>query len=681
MPTYVIRGRKTGRARGIDLEQLNDQQRAVVCAGEGPMLVIAGAGSGKTRTLTYRAGWLIERGLDPERLLLCTFTNRAAREMSSRVAELLGVDLRRMWSGTFHHIANLALRRHGSVLGLDERYTILDREDSRELMTSCLAEEGPALRRRRYPKAAVLLDVCSWALSNQLEVAAAVRERASRFVEMTEAIERIIKRFAERKLKLALVDFDDLLLLFRLLLEEHPTAAQALLDRFEHVLVDEYQDTNKLQGRIVDLCAARSGNLMVVGDDAQSIYSFRGAYFKNIIDFPKRYPAARVFKLEHNYRSVPEVLELANASIKVNIRQHPKMLRATRPRGMRPALVAVHDVYVQAAFVAQRALELSQQEGIPLSQIAVLYRAHSHSLELQLELTERRVPFSVRSGPRFFEQAHIKDVVAYLRVSHNSGDTLAWRRLLSLWPGVGAKTTAQVIEAIERASPETSVVELLASDALFESVPRSARASLSQLAELCAALADGATPGELIGRVLDAHYRDHAHAAYANAEARLEDLDTLAGYAARYETLERFLSELALVASVAAEGISPQDDPEDERLTLSTVHQSKGLEWRVVFVLWLSEGHFPQGRSARTHAEVEEERRLFYVAATRAKDQLYLCRPRFEESGAGPRRILRLSRFLDELRGERQLPYEVWDVEEEEEPAAGAAASQPELPL
>ena len=332
---YVIRT-QAPRRRRLALDQLNDEQRAVVTSDGGYALVIAGAGSGKTRTLTHRAAYLIDRGLDPRRMLLCTFTNRAAREMLGRVEELLEVDLRRIWAGTFHHIANLALRRYGGLIGLTDRYTILDREDARELLAGCLADEGAALRERRYPRAAVLQNLLSMAINCQMTLAEALKALAPRFYDLADEIARIADRYATRKLKLGLVDFDDLLLMFKILLSEHPDAARELTARFEHVLVDEYQDTNQLQGDIVDLCATEHGNLMVVGDDAQSIYAFRGAHFKNIIGFSARHPQAQTFKLETNYRSTPEILELANRSIAVNIHQHPKRLRPVRASGARP---------------------------------------------------------------------------------------------------------------------------------------------------------------------------------------------------------------------------------------------------------------------------------------------------------------------------------------------------------
>ena len=665
MTRYVLRSQRRGPSR-LNLEaDLNEQQRAVVLAPSGPILVIAGAGTGKTRTLTYRAAHLLGQGLPPDRALLCTFTNRAAREMIRRVEQLLGQELRPMWAGTFHHVANLALRRHAERVGLPQNYAILDREDARDLMAVCLAEEGRQLRQRSFPKAPLLVHLLSRSVDRQVGLEQAVAVHAPRFLNMLDDIARVIRRFTTRKLRLGLVDYDDLLLFFKVLLVEHPGPSAELTERFEQVLVDEYQDTSLLQGEIVDLCASRHGNLTVVGDDAQSIYSFRGADFRNILEFPRRYPTAQVHKLEVNYRSTPQILQLANASIARNRHQHPKQLRAVRPPGPTPALIPLRDVYQQAEFVAQRVLELSQEEGVPLGRIGVLYRAHAHSLELQVELTRRDIPFVVRSGLRFFEQAHVKDVTAYLRLTHNAGDQLAWHRVLRLWPGVGTRSAARVVEAVQEQGAGLPAHGLLAAPALRERLPASARPAVQRLARLLEQLASpSADVQRMIGAVLDGHYADYARTAFANPEIRVEDLRQFAEFASRFDSLEEFLSDLALIAGVAAEAAGPGDLP-DESLTLSTVHQAKGLEWHTVFILAVAEGRFPQAMALRSEEEEEEERRLFHVAVTRAEEQVYLVHPQFEEQREGPRRMLRLSRFLAELAGP-QTPYEKWTIVEEE---------------
>ncbi|MBW2731340.1 MAG: ATP-dependent helicase [Deltaproteobacteria bacterium] len=670
MSRYLLKSTRAPRRSTLDLERdLNTTQRDAVAWAGGPLLIIAGAGSGKTRTLTYRAAHLIERGVDPQRILLCTFTNRAAREMVERLEGLTGIDLHRMWAGTFHHVANKALRRHAQLLDIDEGYSILDQEDARELMASCLAEEGAELKRRRYPQARVLLHITSLGINRRASLTETLVQAAPRFLGLEEAIGRIIERYAARKHQLGLVDYDDLLLHFRALLRDHPAAAEPLKERFQHVLVDEYQDTNKLQGEIVDLCAQTHGNLTVVGDDAQSIYSFRGAHYENIIAFPERHPGTQVFKLERNYRSVPEILNLANKSIRNNQRQFPKVLEATRGAGMQPVLLPLFDVYQQADFVAQRVLELHQQEDVPLRHIAVLYRAHSHSMELQLELTRREIPFRVRSGLRFFEQAHIKDVLSYLRLVHNPVDPLAWQRVLRTWSGVGRRSAEHVMErTLSVPHKPLRPAEVLNDADLRARLPKSAHAAIKRLAGLFAALDPALSLSEMVRQVLDAHYRDYALSAFPNGETRVDDLEQLADYARQYsstgeDTLERFLSEIALVAGFGAEAPKAGEHA-DDCLTLSTIHQAKGLEWRAVFILALADTLFPQPMATRSNAELEEERRLFYVAATRAKDQLYLCHPRFEEPSKGPRKLLRLSRFVDELGDDGVVPYDRWEIVE-----------------
>jgi DNA helicase-2/ATP-dependent DNA helicase PcrA len=660
---YVVQG-GGARARGLDLDRdLNVEQRQVVTAPDGPALVIAGAGSGKTRALTYRVAWLLAKGIATERILLATFTNRAAREMVRRVSELCGLppgQARQMWAGTFHHVAHLALRKYGGELGLPERYAIIDREDSRDLMARCLADEGAdKLSERRFPQAPVLQTLISLATDMQLPLAEAVAARAPRWIDALDTIVRVSQRYARRKAELALLDFDDLLAFMKLLLVDKPHVALMMRERFLYVLVDEYQDTSRLQGELVDLIGAGGASVMVVGDDAQSIYSFRGAEVKNILAFPERHADTRIYKLETNYRSTPEIVELANRSIARNKSQHPKRLHAVRGEGMKPALIPLRDVYVQAAFVAQRLLELHQQHGVKLRDIAILYRNHGHSLELQVELVRRKIPYVIRSGLRFFEQAHVKDVVAYLRVVHNGRDELAWTRLLRLYRGIGEKAARKILDAAQARGGH----EALFDEEFRKQLPPQARPAAQKLAAMLSDLANAPPePAALIRKVVEGHYGDFARAAFDNAEARLEDLEQLAEFAGRQGALADFLSELALVAGVAAEAVLPGEPP-DEHVTLTTIHQAKGLEWGMVFLLWLSEGRFPQSTALRTEADEEEERRLFYVACTRARDELYLCVPRMGETHDGAPILLRPSRFIDEL-DSAAPPFDRWEIEE-----------------
>jgi DNA helicase-2/ATP-dependent DNA helicase PcrA len=653
-------------------EELNEEQFAVATAPAGASLVIAGAGSGKTRAITYRVAYLVEQGVAPARICLATFTNRAAREMLRRVEQLTGgtTDVaRRVWGGTFHRIANLVLRRHAESLGYTPNFSILDTEDAKDFLSVCVDEAGVDTKARRFPKSEVLQDIISFATNTDTPISEVVPRRHPYFEPLTGAITRVDRLYLERKRERNVMDYDDLLLNWKRLLEEKDEVARLYQEQFEHVLVDEYQDTNKLQSEIVDLLAVKHRNVMVVGDDAQSIFGFRGAAVEGIYEFPKRYPEARVFRLETNYRSTPEILAVANVSIASNRKQFPKTLRAARPSlGLNPALIPCRDADQQAAFVASRILEL-RDEGIPLGETAVLYRSHYHSLELQLELTRRGIPYRVRSGVRFFEQAHIKDVVSYLRLVANPRDELAWKRVLRLIPNVGTATANRVWERISFAPDPLALV--LRGEADAAAAKRGAgwtefRALLEELVRDEVRT----SPARQIEMILTRGYEDYLENNYENAEARLEDLRQLAHYSARYTSTDDFLSELALLSTerygspqaLTAEDVLEGGD-EDETLTLTSVHQAKGLEWRAVFIIWAADGKFPSPRSLRDAEGEDEERRLWYVALTRARDQLYITYPLMVTDYSSRQTVLqRPSRFVTEVPPEL---YEIWSLEEE----------------
>src|SRR3984957_16210709 len=436
---YVLQPYQSAVHLQIDYErELNEQQCAAVTAEPGPALVIAGAGSGKTRTLTYRVAYLLEQGIPPERILLLTFSNKAAGAMMRRVAELLGTQLLTLWGGTFHSIGARILRTHAETLGYRRDFTILDRDDAKDLIKACVTDAGIETKGTHFPKPEVLNEIFSLAVNMQKPAAEILEKQFSYFAQFSEKISDVAQHYINRKRATNAMDFDDLLALWLKLLQENADAREMYQRRFQFILVDEYQDTNKLQGDLIDLLAARHHNVTVVGDDAQSIYAWRGSNFLNILDFPKRYPEAKVFKIETNYRSTPEILNVANAAITANRNQFQKNLTPARKSGMKPALVAYMDASQQSAFITQRLMEL-HEEGTSLGQIAVLYRSHFHALELQLELTKRQIPFSITSGIRFFEQAHIKDATAYLKLVTNPRDEIAFKRLAQLHPGIAAK--------------------------------------------------------------------------------------------------------------------------------------------------------------------------------------------------------------------------------------------------
>jgi DNA helicase-2/ATP-dependent DNA helicase PcrA len=654
--------------------ELNEQQLAAVTAPPGPILVIAGAGSGKTRTLTYRVAYLLENGIDPRNILLLTFTNKAAREMLNRVANLLPVDASGLWGGTFHSVGNRILRRHGTALGYSSGFTIMDREDQKDLINTVVASAGIDPKEIRFPKGDVLAEIFSFVVNTEMQLEALLAEKFPYFLPLVDKIQDVRDRYEKKKKATNSVDFDDLLQKTLLMFQQHERIAEIYRRQFQFILVDEYQDTNKIQADLVDLVARDHRNLMVVGDDAQSIYSWRGANFQNILEFPKRYPDAQVFKIEMNYRSVPEVLEVANAAIAANIRQFRKHLSATREsKTLKPALVALNDSSQQAQFVAQRILEL-RDENVDLNDIAVLYRAHYHALELQLELSRRGIPYQITSGVRFFEQAHIKDVTSFIRFVANPRDEVAFHRMVKLLPGIGNRTAenlwqkwtaglavAGVDDAGREQESDSSGVNdpgyRPATDYSFGerllamSVPAKSKKMWTQLAHTLAEIAPGGEPNppsEMITSIVEAIYDDYAKVNFANYQLRREDLDQLAAFARQFKDVHEFLSQLALISNVDAEA-APAQASEKEAVNLSSVHQAKGLEFHTVFVIWLTDGMFPSSRSLDTRDALEEERRLFYVAITRARDELYLTYPHMRLSGGYGDVFQRPSRFLQEI--------------------------------
>ncbi|MEQ2005485.1 MAG: ATP-dependent helicase [Limisphaerales bacterium] len=650
--------------------ELNAQQYAAVTAEDGPALVIAGAGAGKTRTLTYRVAWLIEHGIAPDRILLLTFTNKAAKEMMRRVADLLGNDVSQLWGGTFHSVGNRILRRHAEVLGWRPDFTILDREDAKDLLQACVDEAGIDVKETRFPKPDVLGDIFSMALNTGRSLAETLAQDYDHFAPLANKIEDIAARYRARKQATNGMDFDDLLTQWLRALKEFPDLRDFYQRRFQFILVDEYQDTNSLQGELIDRLAAVHKNVMVVGDDAQSIYAWRGANFKNILEFPKRYFGCQTFKIEVNYRSTPEILAFANAAIAPNIHQFQKELAPARPSGVKPIVVACMDAGEQASFVAQRALEL-RDEGIPLNEMAVLYRSHFHALEFQFELTRRNIPFSITSGIRFFEQAHVKDVAAYLKLVHNPRDEISFKRLVRMMPGVGGKSADKLWNVFRAARcvpeldsehatrntqrPPPSLAVALQQSA--RAVPKKTAAAWAQftatIAQLCAPEIRAKTDA-MIRLVLEAGYEDYLKATYPNFRNRLEDLEQLAAFSRQFATVEDFLTQLALLTNLEAEDDKPRED-DHEKIRLSSIHQAKGLEFRVVFVIMLCDGLFPSSRSIDSPEGEEEERRLFYVAVTRAKDELYLSHPLMRFMQGGGDAMQQPSRFLADI------PFELRD--------------------
>ncbi len=623
---------------------LNKEQLAVATAGNGPILVIAGAGSGKTRALTYRLAWLVHNGVDPGRIMLVTFTNRAAREMLSRVEVLVRQKTKDIWGGTFHHISNRILRRHGSKLGISSDFTILDREDSRDLIAFCVQQAGVDIRKRRFPQKSVLAAISSFVQNTLEPLETIVSKRYPMFIQEAGEIEKVLVLYATRKQERQLLDFDDLLSFWLRLMSDYDDVRNALANQFLYILVDEYQDTNMVQGAIVDVLASKHRNITVVGDDSQSIYSFRGASFQNIITFKERYPDVKEYRLETNYRSVPEVLTLANASIEHNSRRLPKTLRAKRPSGLKPAVVPAQDHYVQSRFIAEYVLHLLDQ-GRGLNDIAVLYRSHWHSLEIQLEFQRRNIPFQVRGGLRFFEQAHMKDVLCYMRIIQNPHDELAWLRLLKMLPRVGNALSHRIWQCISRAD---DTLRLAGDSKTAALLPAGARPFYIDFTGLVKKLKKTNSPAEIIDEVLEHSYDDYLVSHYDGAELRRQDIRALANFAAQYNTVEAFLADVALAGEFSGETVVT-GPAEQDFVILSTVHQAKGLEWPIVFIPWLADGRFPTDMAINTQEDLEEERRVFHVAVTRAKDELYLVVPLLYRNRSRSLVVMKPSRFLTEL--------------------------------
>ncbi|GAA5494207.1 ATP-dependent DNA helicase PcrA [Rubritalea halochordaticola] len=654
---YQLKKTVTENASGIDYAaELNEQQYAAVSSRPGASLVIAGAGSGKTRTLTYRVAYLLDRGVDPRNILLLTFTNKASREMLERVRELISQDISDLWGGTFHSICNRILRRHADELGFTRSFSILDRDDQKALLNAVIADCKIDTKSRRFPKPDVLASIFSLMENTKESLEDILEVRYPYFEEWLDDIKRVQKGYVQKKLDVNSMDFDDLLVLTLKLLKKDEDLRELYQKKFKHVLVDEYQDTNIIQCELIDLLVAKNKSLMVVGDDAQSIYSWRGANMKNILRFQDRYPGAAVYKIETNYRSCPEILELSNAAIKANTEQIPKELRAHRVGGsMVPALIPLNDPRTQAEFVTQRILEL-RDEGVELEEMAILYRAHYQSMEIQMEMTTRDIPFHITSGLRFFEQAHIKDVSSFIRFAVNRQDEVSFKRMVSLLPGVGAKSADNLWKAwvahpaCRAESPPQSFSKIM----MEFKVPKKSQAHWEQLCYTMDELvhSDGfAVPSEMIFSIQEGVYDDYMRGSFDNYENRKQDIEQLMTYARSYSDVLEFLAQLSLMSSVDSSPTGSKAEKDEEGVTLSSIHQAKGLEWKVVFVVWLADGMFPNGRILESEdlEMLEEERRLFYVAITRAKDELYLTYPMMNPKSYTGEILQNPSRFLDDF--------------------------------
>ena len=657
--------------------ELNGEQFAAVTAPPGPLLVLAGAGSGKTRTLTYRVAWLLHQGARPWDILLLTFTNKSAKEMLERVEDLTGVPRGQFWGGTFHSIGQRILRRNAAVASRTPDFTILDQKESEHLFSEIVkAADGAFIKDKTNPKAAVILDAYSHARNTLRPLPEVMTERLDWLKGGTEKLLKFCADYEAAKKERNLCDFDDLLSLWLFVLENDPAVLAHYRQRFQHILVDEFQDTNRLQSRIIDLLASEH-QIMAVGDDAQCIYTWRGADWENIMAFPQRHPGTQFHTIDINYRSTPEILDFANEILRhrPQVDGFERKLRSVRSSGVQPTVFTVGDTSQQAKLVGRKILQL-HHEGHALADIHVLYRAHYQSLELQMELNALGVPFVITSGHKFFDLIHIKDILAHLRFVHNPLDQVALSRLLCLLPKVGPVAAEKISKAAREINEAQGrgMVRALRDPAVLKRVPETAKDDFNDLtitledmlegleaakskpaptrpdADLFRAAAEAAspkvarTPAETVRVCIEGWYGAFIKTIFPDWREREQDLQGLIGFAAKFEDIGDLVAQVALLNG---ESSDKKAEPEEDMLRLTTIHQSKGLEFPIVFLLGVADGLLPLTR-AIDDGDVEEERRLFYVACTRAENLLFLFSPRFAVSGEGYR-PLDPCRFLEEM--------------------------------
>jgi len=619
---------------------LNQQQLAAVTAGDGPSLVIAGAGSGKTRTLVYRVAYLIDSGVDPSHILLLTFTRKSAQEMLQRAGELIGVRSERVCGGTFHSVANMLLRRYGRAIGLEPGFTILDRSDAEDLIALVRSQLGLNEKDKRFPRKGTIAEIFSKSENTLRSLDDIVIEEFSHFADHMEALTQLQAGYRAAKRQRQLADYDDLLVLLRQLLLEDAQAREAIARLYRYILVDEYQDTNRLQADVIRNLAASHQNVMVVGDDSQSIYAFRGATFKNIMEFPTLFPGATIYKLEENYRSTQPILNLANCIIEEAAEKYTKHLFTRKLDGPLPTLAEAAGENAQSRFVAQKILEL-REEGVPLDEVAVLFRSSFHSFDLEIELSKHGLPFIKRGGVKFIETAHVKDLLAHLRVVANPLDAVSWHRVLMLVEGVGPKKAQDLLTAVVKSEKPY--------DVLRGASGRSSQ-GLKNLAHTLESLAgaEDRRTAEQVNHIYE-YYLPILKEQYDDYPKRIRDLDHLHTIAEGYPEVDAFLSDLALEPPDGSAVDVEAPDRDDERMVLSTIHSAKGLEWQCVFVIWVVDGKFPSIYSFVTDDELEEERRLFYVAVTRAKRHLFLTYPINVFDKSSGMLLSKPTRFLDHV--------------------------------
>ena len=600
--------------------QLNASQLEAVMATEGPMLVIAGAGSGKTRTLTYRVARLVEGGVAPSAILLLTFTRKASQQMLQRATKLLDRRCNNVAGGTFHSFGNLILRKYAAALGMSSNFAIFDRVDAEALISLLRKETSPAVKNRPLPRKRTLANIFSRAVNKMIPIDDVVYDDYPHLTDELESINSIFHSYKRYKSESNFFDFDDLLIYLLQLLKDHPDIRARISSSYRYVMVDEYQDTNKIQAEILYLLTGDNNNIMVVGDDSQSIYAFRGANFRNIMKFPEMFPDTRVIALEENYRSVQPILNLTNVIIEQAKEKYSKNLFTRRSGGSVPVLVEAQDENDQSLFIADKIQQLVRQ-GIALNQIAVLFRAGYHAFDLEIELSRSQLPFIKVGGFKFVESAHIKDVLAHLRVISSPHDRISWYRILLLIEKIGPATAQKIYEGIVGEAAGYNGLPTGKSETV-------AGEGLKRLKNLFSTIDTDSMPLETIGEVIIEYYLPILKDRYDDHPKRAKDLEQLIAIMERYSSLEQFLTDMALEPPNTAMGDTfTAETPDEDRLVLSTIHSAKGLEWHTVFIIWALDGRFPSPQALHKEEALEEELRLMYVAATRARENLYFTYP------------------------------------------------------
>ncbi|MCL5266525.1 MAG: ATP-dependent helicase [Bacteroidetes bacterium] len=654
---YTIKKSVVGEAERrvfkIRYEQdLNPDQLEVVKTIDVPVLVIAGAGTGKTKTLIYRVAYLVELGCNPQSILLLTFTRKAANEMLKRAGALLkSTSAEDVSGGTFHSFANMTLRHYAKVLGYGEQFTILDDSDAADVVSLLRTRLSPEKKSQRFPKKETLVDIYSKSENTLTKIEEIVFKEYPRFIEQIDDILKLKRQFDDYKRKYNLMDYDDLLKNLKELLAQNESVRKAVTGKYGYVMVDEFQDTNKVQGEIVRYLGMDKDNVMVVGDDAQSIYSFRGANFKNIFDFPTYFPNCRIIKLTENYRSSQGILNFANKVIDAAKEKYEKELYSRKKAGDKPVIVGTENENVQSKFVVQRILEL-REAGITLNDIAVLFRSSYLSFDLEIELTRANIPYVKFGGMKLVEAAHIKDVVAFLRVIENPQDAVGWHRILLLHPGVGPRVAEKVLDRLSSAGTG----EIDAGEGTQTKIPSSADELIGFITEEGKKFSKPIEKVEAVLRYYEPLMRDK----YDDYAKREKDLVMFASIAERYKSLQTFLADLALEPPTESVVDLGEKDMKEEQITISTIHSAKGLEWNSVFLIWALDGKFPSMYATGDDEAIEEERRLMYVACTRAKENLYVTYPMNVYDRESGKIFTKPSRFIEVVPSEF---YERWNLD------------------